>query len=73
MAGTPSIEERRDEHPEVVEHFSPLRRPGRDVLRSGGLAAVFTLKDFKLTEIMNRIVDLVRFARGLGNDGSMLQ
>jgi (2R)-ethylmalonyl-CoA mutase len=41
--------------------------PDRDaaLLRDLGVAAVFTPKDFGLTEIMGGIVDVVRAARGL--------
>ena len=34
-------------------------------LRDQGVAAVFTPKDFGITEIMSRIVDVVRAAHGL--------
>ena len=36
-----------------------------ELLASRGVAAVFTPKDFELTAIMERIVDVVRSARGL--------
>jgi len=35
-------------------------------LRAQGVAAVFTPKDFGLTEIMGAMVDEIRRARGLG-------
>jgi ethylmalonyl-CoA mutase len=43
--------------------------PDRDAVRllAMGVAAVFTPKDFGLTEIMNGIVDVIRASRGLAN------
>ncbi|MEJ8281843.1 protein meaA [Pseudonocardia spirodelae] len=35
-------------------------------LREGGVAAVFTPKNFRLTEMMGEIVELIRAAQGLG-------
>jgi (2R)-ethylmalonyl-CoA mutase len=42
--------------------------PGSDAraLEAQGVAAVFTPKDFGLTQIMDRIVDVIRSANGLG-------
>ena len=37
-------------------------------LRKRGVAAVFTPKDFRLTQMMDEIVTLVRDAQGLGRD-----
>jgi (2R)-ethylmalonyl-CoA mutase len=37
-------------------------------LRERGVAAVFTPKDFRLTEMMDEIVTLIRGAHGLGHD-----
>jgi len=37
-------------------------------LRAHGVAAVFTPKDFRLTEMMDEIVTLIRGAHGLGRD-----
>jgi (2R)-ethylmalonyl-CoA mutase len=34
-------------------------------LKALGVAAVFTPKDFNMTEVMNRIVDVIRDANGL--------
>ncbi|MGI8675695.1 MAG: cobalamin-dependent protein, partial [Nocardioidaceae bacterium] len=39
------------------------------VLLASGVAAVFTPKDFGLTEIMARIVDIIRVAHGLDRIG----
>jgi (2R)-ethylmalonyl-CoA mutase len=41
--------------------------PGSDAraLEGQGVAAVFTPKDFGLTQIMDRIVDVIRSANGL--------
>jgi (2R)-ethylmalonyl-CoA mutase len=46
--------------------------PDRDAtaLRAMGVAAVFTPKDFGLTEIMGGIVDVIRASRGLSNQRS---
>ena len=41
------------------------RRPTRRSLVAQGVAAVFTPKDYGLTEIMGRIVEQIRAARGL--------
>ena len=35
------------------------------VLRERGVAAVFTPKDYRLTEMLDEVVSLVRGARGL--------
>jgi (2R)-ethylmalonyl-CoA mutase len=37
-----------------------------DSLLEQGVAAVFTPKDYRLTEMLDAVVDLVRKARGLG-------
>ena len=36
-----------------------------DALEAQGVAAVFTPKDFDMTQVMNRIVDEIRRANGL--------
>jgi (2R)-ethylmalonyl-CoA mutase len=41
-----------------------------NALRALGVAAVFTPKDFGLTQIMDGIVDVIRASRGLSNQGS---
>ena len=48
--------------------------PDRDAaqLREMGVAAVFTPRDFGLTEIMGGIVDVIRGARGLSVDKTNL-
>ncbi|MBL8929027.1 MAG: protein meaA [Kineosporiaceae bacterium] len=52
-----------DDVPLVVGGIIP-EADGRDLVALG-VAAVFTPKDYGLTEIMGRIVDLIREARGL--------
>jgi (2R)-ethylmalonyl-CoA mutase len=37
-----------------------------DLLRAQGVAAVFTPKDFALTDVLRQVVDVVRSANGLG-------
>jgi (2R)-ethylmalonyl-CoA mutase len=37
-------------------------------LQKRGVAAVFTPKDFRLTQMMDEIVTLIRDAQGLGRD-----
>ena len=49
--------------PVIVGGIIPDRDAAR--LRALGVAAVFTPKDFGLTEIMGRIVDVIRASRGL--------
>jgi (2R)-ethylmalonyl-CoA mutase len=46
--------------------------PERDAsaLRAMGVAAVFTPKDFGLTQIMDGIVDVIRASRGLSSQAS---
>jgi (2R)-ethylmalonyl-CoA mutase len=46
--------------------------PDRDAsaLRAMGVAAVFTPKDFGLTQIMDGIVDVIRASRGLASQES---
>ena len=52
-----------DDVPVVVGGIIPPATPRR--LRERGVAAVFTPKDFGLTEMMDAIVTLIRVAQGL--------
>ena len=62
-----------DEGPEVGGPHAPYRQSQRmdvyaDVarrLKEAGVAAVYTPKDFGLTEIMDGVVDVIRRANGL--------
>jgi (2R)-ethylmalonyl-CoA mutase len=52
-----------DDVPVVVGGFIPPDDAA--ALRARGVAAVFTPKDYRLTEMMNEIVTLIRSAQGL--------
>jgi ethylmalonyl-CoA mutase len=53
-----------DDVPVIVGGIIPDSDARR--LREAGVAAVYTPKDFGLTEIMGGIVDVIRAANGLG-------